>query len=150
MTDTRATSQHGATAVAGERGERRRVNPITVLIYTLLVVLALIYIYPFLVQLATSFKTDAQAASEPASLRPDPATTAAFEELFTRSDFPLWTFNSAVRDASSSPLVGSSSTPWPDMPWLGCGSAAGVPCSRRWSPSWQCPGWCCSSPSSWS
>ena len=94
MTDTRATSQHGATAVAGERSERRRVNPITVLIYTLLVVLALIYIYPFLVQLATSFKTDAQAASEPASLRPDPATTAAFEELFTRSDFPLWTFNS--------------------------------------------------------
>ena len=94
MTDTRATSQPGAAAVAGERGERRRVNPITVLIYTLLVVLALIYIYPFLVQLATSFKTDAQAASEPASLRPDPATTAAFEELFTRSDFPLWTFNS--------------------------------------------------------
>ena len=94
MTDTRATSQPGATAVAGERSERRRVNPITVLIYTLLVVLALIYIYPFLVQLATSFKTDAQAASEPASLRPDPATTAAFEELFTRSDFPLWTFNS--------------------------------------------------------
>jgi multiple sugar transport system permease protein len=94
MTDTRATTRQGATAGSGERGERRRVNPITVLIYTLLVVLALIYIYPFLVQLATSFKTDAQAASEPASLRPDPATTAAFEELFTRSDFPLWTFNS--------------------------------------------------------
>jgi multiple sugar transport system permease protein len=96
MTDIRATTQQGAPAVAGERGERRRVNPITVVIYTLLVVLALIYIYPFLVQLATSFKTDAQAASEPASLRPDPATTAAFEELFTRSDFPLWTLNSVI------------------------------------------------------
>jgi multiple sugar transport system permease protein len=94
MTETRTAAAGDITTGGGVQGRRRRVNPISVLIYTLLIVLAVIYIYPFLVQLATSFKTDAQAASDPASLRPDPATTAAFEELFTRSDFPLWTFNS--------------------------------------------------------
>ena len=94
MTETRTAAAGAITTGGGVQSRRRRVNPISVLIYALLIVLAVVYIYPFLVQLATSFKTDAQAASEPASLRPDPATTAAFEELFTRSDFPLWTFNS--------------------------------------------------------
>ena len=96
MTNTRTTAQPAATAVAGPPGDRQGVNPITIALYTLLVVLAAIYIYPFLVQLATSFKTDPDAANNPAALIPDPPTTAAYEELFTRSDFPLWTFNSML------------------------------------------------------
>ncbi|WP_374208171.1 carbohydrate ABC transporter permease, partial [Microbacterium sp. Bi128] len=65
-------------------------------LYVLLGVLALIYIYPFLVQVATSFKTDAAAAADPISLVPQPFTWAAYERLFLRSDFPVWFANSAV------------------------------------------------------
>lgn len=65
-------------------------------LYALLIVLALIYIYPFLVQVATSFKTDAAAAADPISLIPQPFTWAAYERLFLNSDFPVWFANSAV------------------------------------------------------
>ncbi|MFX6226082.1 hypothetical protein ABTF68_21635, partial [Acinetobacter baumannii] len=65
-------------------------------LYALLCVLALIYIYPFLVQVATSFKPDAVAAADPISLVPQPFTWAAYERLFLRSDFPVWFANSAV------------------------------------------------------
>ena len=41
-----------------------------ILLYAVLVVLALIYIYPFLVQVSTSFKTDAEATADPISLIP--------------------------------------------------------------------------------
>ena len=65
-------------------------------VYALLVVITVIYLFPFVIQLATSFKTDADAASSALSPIPDPFTTEAFTNLFTRSDFPLWTFNSVV------------------------------------------------------
>jgi multiple sugar transport system permease protein len=66
------------------------------LLYGILIILALIYLFPFFVQVATSFKTDVQAASDPISLIPSPVSLAAYERLFNRSDFPLWFFNSAV------------------------------------------------------
>ena len=65
-------------------------------LYALLIVLALIYIYPFLVQVATSFKTDAAAAADPISLAPQPLSLAAYERLFLNSDFPVWFANSAL------------------------------------------------------
>ncbi len=65
-------------------------------LYTMLVMLALVYIYPFLVQVATSFKTEQEAASDPISLLPQTFTVAAYERLFLHSDFPLWFANSAV------------------------------------------------------
>ena len=65
-------------------------------VYALLVAIAVVYVLPFVVQLATSFKTNADAAANPLSPIPNPFTTEAFETLFTRSDFPLWTFNSVV------------------------------------------------------
>lgn len=65
-------------------------------LYAVLTVLALIYIYPFLVQVATSFKTEAEAAADPISLIPQTFTFAAYERLFLRSDFPLWFANSTV------------------------------------------------------
>lgn len=67
-----------------------------VVLYGLLVVLALVYIYPFLVQVATSFKSEQEAASNPISLLPQTFTVAAYERLFLNSDFPLWFLNSAV------------------------------------------------------
>ncbi len=65
-------------------------------LYAVLVVLAVLYILPFLIDVATSFKTEADAASDPVSLVPNPATTAAYRRLFLRSDFPLWFLNSAI------------------------------------------------------
>jgi len=64
-------------------------------VYTALVVFALIYIYPFVVQVSTSFKTDADAVANPLTLLPNPVTTAAFERI-AQTDFPLWFFNSVL------------------------------------------------------
>ncbi|TFC48286.1 carbohydrate ABC transporter permease [Cryobacterium sp. TMT1-62] len=66
------------------------------LLYAILVVLAIIYIAPFLIQVATSFKTDGDAASNPMSLLPQTWSTAAYERLFLNSDFPVWFQNSAI------------------------------------------------------
>jgi multiple sugar transport system permease protein len=62
--------------------------------YTLLVVIAVVYLFPFLIQIASSFKTDADAAQNALSLVPNPFTYATYEELFENSDYPLWTRNS--------------------------------------------------------
>ena len=61
-----------------------------------LVVIAIAYIYPFLIQVATSFKTDAEAQQNALSLLPRTWTTAAYQKLFGNSDFPLWFRNSLV------------------------------------------------------
>ncbi|MFQ6170627.1 carbohydrate ABC transporter permease [Oryzobacter sp. R7] len=66
-----------------------------VLVYVALVAFALVYIYPFFVQLSTSFKTDTDAVNNPLALMPDPITTAAFERI-AQTDFPRWFTNSVV------------------------------------------------------
>jgi len=63
--------------------------------YLTLGIFAIIYIYPFLIQLTTSFKTNADATQNPLSLIPNPFVSAAFERL-AETDFPLWFANSAV------------------------------------------------------
>ncbi len=67
-----------------------------IVLYAVLIGLAIIYIYPFLVQVSTSFKTDEDAASSGISLVPEVWTFAAYERLFARSDFPSWFVNSAI------------------------------------------------------
>ena len=62
----------------------------------MLVVLAVVYILPFLIQVATSFKTEPDAAANPLGLFPENWTTAAYERLFRFSDFPLWGLNSTI------------------------------------------------------
>ncbi|WP_353115125.1 carbohydrate ABC transporter permease [Microbacterium sp.] len=68
----------------------------TSVLYALLIALALVYIYPFLIQVATSFKTDPDAATNPLSLVPQTFTTEAYAQLFLRSDFPTWFKNSVI------------------------------------------------------
>lgn len=67
-----------------------------IVLYAVLIGLALVYTYPFLIQVATSFKTDQDAASNGISLIPDVWTFAAYERLFAHSDFPLWFVNSTI------------------------------------------------------
>ncbi len=68
----------------------------TFALYGVLAALAVLYIAPFLIDVATSFKTEPEAASNPTSLIPGTFTTAAYERLFLKSDFPLWFQNSAI------------------------------------------------------
>ncbi|AUG29146.1 MULTISPECIES: carbohydrate ABC transporter permease [Microbacterium] len=100
MTTTLTTVEVQAAASAPPPRRRRRLTPRSVtgqvLLYGMLAALAIVYIYPFLVQLATSFKTEPDAAADPISLIPATFSTAAYERLFLHSDFPLWFANSAV------------------------------------------------------
>jgi multiple sugar transport system permease protein len=66
------------------------------LVYILLIAIAVIYIMPFLIQVATSFKTEPEAANSPLSLIPLTWTTAAYKQLFVNSDFPIWFKNSVI------------------------------------------------------
>lgn len=91
----RQTDPHRPATVRRRRGLSTRVAG-QVFLYALLVVLAIIYIFPFLVQIATSFKTDVEAANDPLSLIPQTITFAAYETLFSRSDYPVWFMNSAI------------------------------------------------------
>jgi multiple sugar transport system permease protein len=68
--------------------------------YVLLTFFALLFIGPFVITIATSFKTDADATSNPLSLIPHPPTLAAWKEIFgvgpqSVTDFPRWFLNSA-------------------------------------------------------
>lgn len=64
--------------------------------YVVLVVLAAVYIYPFIIAVVDSFKTDAEATSDPMGLIPQTFTFAAYERLFLGTDLPLWAMNSVV------------------------------------------------------
>ena len=75
---------------------RRRLPWGQIGLYSLLSVMALVYIYPFLVQVATSFKTDPEAAADPVSVVPQAFTWQAYERLFLHSDFPVWFLNSTI------------------------------------------------------
>lgn len=68
----------------------------TIAVYSVLIVIATIYIYPFLIQVTTSFKTDAEAVASGVRLIPTHWSTAAYENLFLRSDYPVWFRNSAI------------------------------------------------------
>lgn len=65
------------------------------LVYAALLAFAIIYIYPFIIQLVTAFKTDADAVSNPLSLLPDPFSAGAWERL-RQTQFLLWGMNSLI------------------------------------------------------
>lgn len=64
--------------------------------YVLLILLAVIYIYPFLISIAGSFKTDAEATQSPLSLFPETWSWAAYERLFTSVPLLQWAGNSVL------------------------------------------------------
>ena len=74
----------------------RRSGIATLLTYLVLIALAVIYIFPFLINVVTMVKTDADAAANPLSLVPDPWSWGALHRLFLNSDFPTWFKNSVI------------------------------------------------------
>jgi multiple sugar transport system permease protein len=78
---------------------RRRRGMIGVVVgMAVLVVFALIFLYPFLIQIASSFKSQPDAAAHPLTPIPQPVTIgSSFAKLFNgTTDFPLWTLNSVI------------------------------------------------------
>ena len=63
--------------------------------YSALVVFALLYLFPFVIQIGTSFKTDADSTANPLNPIPETFTTAAYQSLF-QQDLPLWFGNSVI------------------------------------------------------
>jgi multiple sugar transport system permease protein len=96
VTDT--THATAATTPAPPRGRPRRADPrglVTTFVgYAVLIFFALVFLYPFVIQIANSFKTEADAADNPLSPVPDPVSTADFETIFSGTGFPLWLGNS--------------------------------------------------------
>ena len=87
MSSTSARSD--ATAV-----RRRRLG--TAMTYSFLGALAVIYIFPFVIAIITSFKTEPNSTSSPLGLVPHPVTTQAFHDLYVGQDFLLWVKNSVI------------------------------------------------------
>jgi multiple sugar transport system permease protein len=91
----RVDSEAAAPTSAARSAGRPRVGR-RALGYALLVVLALVYVMPFAIQIATSFKTDPDAAAHPLSLVPNPFTLEAWQRLLNgdSGNYPLYLFNS--------------------------------------------------------
>jgi len=64
--------------------------------YSVLVAIAIVYIFPFLIAVVTAFKTEPNATSDPLGLAPSPFTTSAFHELYKDQDFLTWVKNSGI------------------------------------------------------
>jgi multiple sugar transport system permease protein len=79
---------------------KERLNPRqrwgNAIVYAVLIVIGILYIYPFLIEVFTSFKTEADATANAISLVPPTWTTAAYQQLFVNSAFPTWFKNSVV------------------------------------------------------
>ena len=66
------------------------------IVYAVLVAIGILYIYPFLIEIFTSFKTEADATANAISLIPPTWSTAAYQQLFVNSAFPTWFGNSVI------------------------------------------------------
>lgn len=91
-----ASAALAAASIRHSRPRTARALAARSVLYALLIAIAVVYIMPFLIQIATSFKTEADAAANPVSLIPGTWTTAAYSRLFLSSDFPIWLRNSFV------------------------------------------------------
>ena len=95
LTDAEVTTRLQAPPPQRKKRLSPRVRTIAVFSYLMLIALAMIYIYPFLVAVSSSFKTDADATANPLQLIPEVWSLAAYNRLFTDVPLPLWTFNTA-------------------------------------------------------
>ncbi|MFI6132287.1 carbohydrate ABC transporter permease [Micromonospora sp. NPDC051141] len=82
--------------VARRRDREPRARANRFLGYAVLIFFGLVFLYPFVIQLGNSFKTEPDAAANPLSPIPDPLTLAGFERIFSGTNFPLWLGNSLL------------------------------------------------------
>ena len=75
------TTPAPATPRPPERGRRSGPSAKRVLAYVLLIAVAVLYLYPFFIQISASFKDDPQAAASPLSF-PNPVDLTAWKRLF--------------------------------------------------------------------
>jgi multiple sugar transport system permease protein len=78
-----------------------RSTPMRVVGYSVLSVAALLYLAPFAIQIATSFKTDPDATNHALSLLPHPFTASAWQRIFgftgnSSVPFGRWLLNSTI------------------------------------------------------
>jgi multiple sugar transport system permease protein len=64
--------------------------------YAVLTFFAVVFLYPFVLSAATSFKTRPDVAADPVAPWPHEFSIRAWTDVFLHSDFPLWTFNSLL------------------------------------------------------
>ena len=64
--------------------------------YAVLTFFAVVFLYPFVLSAATSFKTRPDVAANPVAPWPHEFSVRAWTDVFVHSDFPLWTFNSLL------------------------------------------------------
>ena len=92
----------GSPSKAGLRIGERFASPGRIGALVALVVLAVLWLLPFLWAVVTSFKTETDAAATPVSswLRPSGFTTDAYASVLREGNIPLWTWNSLVTAAA--------------------------------------------------
>ncbi|MGJ7442160.1 carbohydrate ABC transporter permease [Aquipuribacter sp. MA13-6] len=98
----------GVDAPRGHAGRARRGLTVkAVLRYTVLVLLAIVFVSPLLFMLVTSFKTRVEAGGIPPTWIPNPFTTQAYEAIFSSSATPVlrWFANSMIAAAAHAALV---------------------------------------------
>jgi multiple sugar transport system permease protein len=64
--------------------------------YATLVFFSLVFLYPFVIQIANSLKTESDAAAHPLSPLPGPLSLASYHRVFFETDLPLWLGNSIL------------------------------------------------------
>jgi multiple sugar transport system permease protein len=83
-----------AARTGGSRLARRKVRRAAG--YLLLGLAAVGFVYPFVLSLASTFKSRADLATSAVLPWPSEPTVRAWELVFLRSDFPTWLFNSTL------------------------------------------------------
>jgi multiple sugar transport system permease protein len=91
-----SSDRSGRPSAVHDAGSRRRRIVTRLVGYAVLVVFSLVFLYPFIIQLANTFKTESNAAAEPLSPVPHPVTDASFLHIFDGTDFPQWMLNSVL------------------------------------------------------
>lgn len=82
--------------VRGDARAVRRRRTAKWMTYSFLLAVAVIYVFPFVIAVVTSFKTEPNATADPLSLAPSPPTGAAFRDLYHGENFLGWVKNSAI------------------------------------------------------
>ena len=116
MTATAPTTDRALRPPTADRGRRshkpgeQRFGVAGLASIVVLVVLAALWLVPFLWSLATSLKTEADAAATPATLLPREGwTLQAYRSVLEQGNVPVWAFNSLFTSAVITILVVATS-----------------------------------------